>query len=211
MNNYQRFHNGLHVLNGVILDIDTDIYSETEGIYGWRDLLSSIEPRGGTNSPTWTSFRNGLYAYAFPSTKMTEVFSTYHIDHDYAMGTKVFPHLHFTVNSTVSGTVRIGFEYSVAKGHQQSVGSIFNATTTIYVNIDINGATDRYKHFVAEVSELDAIPSTLLEPDSIVMMRIFRDHTVANNYTGNIFGLQADLHYQVGRLFTKNKSPNFYS
>lgn len=209
---YQRFHNGAHFLNKVILDIDTDIYCENENQYGWRDLFSQIEPRGGTNSPTWTIFRNGIYAYAFTNTKMTEAFTSFHLDHDYALNTKVYPHIHFSVSSsTLSGTVRWGFEFTFAKGHAQASGSIFPASTIIYVDTVITGSTDQYKHFIAEVSDINAIQSINLEPDTLILCRVFRDITVPGNYAGNVFGFQVDLHYQVGRLFTKNKKPQFYT
>jgi hypothetical protein len=180
------------------------------GTYGWRDLFGGMDPRGGGSAPTWTLFRNGLYLYSFSATQMREVFASMHIDHDYAIGTPMYPHMHFTVNSTASGVVRWGFEYSVAKGHQQATGSIYGPSTIVYVEQTINGTTDQYKHFVAEVSEANAIPPTNLEPDTVILMRVFRDATHPNDtYPDAVFGIQTDLHYQTSRWATKNKSPDF--
>lgn len=188
-----------------------DLYSGTSGNYGWKDLFGGMDPRSGVTGPTWTLFRNGIYLYAFSASQMREVFASFHIDHDYALGTVLYPHMHYTVNTTSSGVVRWGFEYTAAKGHQQSSGSIFGATTTVYVNQTINGATDQYKHFVAEVVLADAIPSTNIEPDSIILMRVFRDAAnAADTYPDVVFGLQTDLHYQTARFSTPNKSPDFY-
>jgi hypothetical protein len=122
----------------------------------------------------------------------------------------MYPHVHISTNTTTSGTVRFGIEYTVAKGHQQATGSIFGPTTTVFVTATINGATDQYKHFVLEVGDANAIPSTNLEPDSMILMRVFRDNTVAGNLAQPVFVFQADLHYRTARFATPNKAPNFY-
>ena len=177
---------------------------------GWRDLVSPLDPRSGTSAPTWAVFRNGLYLYAFPSNAIREVFSNFHLQHDYYVGSPIFPHIHFTVNTTNSGVVRWGIEYTIAKGHQQAMGSIFEASTIVYVEQTVNGATDRYKHFIIEVA--NGISHANLEVDCIVMCRIFRDATHVNDtYPDSAFAIQSDLHYQVNRYATLNRSPNFYT
>jgi hypothetical protein len=62
---------------------------------------------------------------------------------------------------------------------------------------------------VSEVSEQFAILSQEIEPDSVVKMRVFRDAAV-DSYNGTVHAWQGDLHYQMGRLGTVNKAPNFY-
>lgn len=173
--------------------------------YGWRDLIGIIVDKGNKNTlPTFASFRDGLYLYSCPSTKMTELYLTFHIDHDYAMGTKLFPHVHWSTQNSNSGFVRWGFEVSVAKGHQQQA---FPASTTIYVNQNNVGT---YFHHVAEVSISDAIAATNVEPDSVILMRVFRDG-INDTYNSAAFIIQADIHYQTDRINTKNKAPNFYA
>lgn len=50
-----------------------------------------------------------------------------------------------------------------------------------------------------------------LEPNEIIMCRVFRDAAHANDTcTDNVFALTADLHYQCDRHSTKNRAPNFY-
>lgn len=180
-----------------------------DNAYGWRDLTSAITVRGnGSANPSWSTFRNGISAYEFQTGRREEFWLTFHIDHDYAMGTKVFPHVHWSTNSTATGTVRWGIEYTVAKGHAQSSGSIFGPTSIIYADTVVSSG-DQYKHFVTEISEANAIPATLLEPDSLILVRFFRDG-VGDSFPGSIHGFTADVHYQVARIATKNKSPNFF-
>ena len=179
--------------------------------FGWRDLMGPIEARGNS-SPTWAVFRNGIYGYAFPSNSSKEAFIVFHIDHDYAVGTNLYPHIHFSSKTTSAGVVRFGIEWTVAKGHQQSTGSIFGATTTTYVEATLTATVDQYKHFVLEVGDAAAIPSTNVEVDGLILMRIFRDTASANDtFPDDIFVWQADLHYQTAKFATKNKAPNFYA
>jgi len=200
----------LHVTSEFSMDATADF--RVGGAFGWRDLFGAIVTNNSQNAPDWTNFRDGLYMYSAPSNKVKEWFLSFHIDHDYAIGTKAYPHIHLSVNTVSSGVIRIGIEYSVAKGHQQATGSVFGATTTVYVEATVTGGTDQYKHFVLEVSDLDAIPSTLLEPDSIILIRMFNDSTDPNyTYADDIFLIQADVHYQIGKFATPNKAPDFYA
>jgi hypothetical protein len=178
--------------------------------YGWRDLVGPIEVRGvGANDPSWSAITGlgGMFAYSFSATVMKEVWITYHIDHDYAAGTSIYLHTHW-INAAATpntGNVRWGFEYTVAKGHQQQA---FNAPTTVYKTQACNAT--RYMHHIAEIDVADAVPSTRLEPDSLLMVRIFRDAAdAADTCTDAVFLLTADCHYQASRFSTRNKAPDF--
>jgi hypothetical protein len=134
----------------------------------------------------------------------------FHINHDYALGTPIYPHVHW-INAAAApntGNVRWGFEYAVAKGHNQQAFPML-ATTTAYVTQAC--PSTRYQHNIAELALADAVPATNLEVDSIVYMRIFRDAADgADTCTDPVFLLAADCHYQSNTIATKNKSPNFY-
>jgi hypothetical protein len=137
---------------------------------------------------------------------MQEVWVNFHIKHDIAPGTLLYPHVHWSTTGTNTGVARWGFEYTVAKGHQQQA---FPATTTVYVEQAFTGQART--HMIAEVSLANAIPATNIEVDSLVLMRIFRDAAHANDtLTDPAFLFMVDLHYQKQYLGTKNRSPNFY-
>jgi hypothetical protein len=52
------------------------------------------------------------------------------------------------------------------------------------------------------------VASTNLEPDSLILCRIFRD--AANDTCSDVvYLLLADCHYQTNRFSTMNKSPDF--
>ena len=200
-------------LPGMVADTSyrlTAISPAVDSAYrGWRDNISPIVVKGsGSNNPTWSVFRNGIYAYEFigTGTSLKEFWSVFHIDHDYLVGSNMYPHVHFAVgNTNATGVVKWFMEYTVAKGHQQSA---FAATTTVSQTISIDGTP--YKHYVCELSA--GISSAEFEPDSMILIRFYRDPADAGDtFAASVWGFTSDLHYQFDRYGTKNKAPNFYS
>jgi hypothetical protein len=188
-------------LDGNFSDLDT------RTALGWRDNIVplTVDPTS-PNAPTWAAFRGGLKAWQFAPGELTEADSEFHIDHDYAMGTPLYLHVHWSTASTQVGTVRWGFEYTVAKGHQQEA---FPETTTIYVEQVTTGTA--YMHYVGEVSPANTIPGTGIEPDTVIKIRLFRDGGHANDtLDAAAFGIFLDLHYQADKATTPNKAPNFF-
>lgn len=182
----------------------SDLDSRTH--LGWRDNIVQMVPRGGVTEPPLQQLRDGIYLMAFSHLDNMEAFGHFHIDHDYALNTPLYLHIHWTTDSTEIGNVRWGFEYTVAKGHQQAA---FGSTTTVYVNQVTDGTP--YKHYIAEVSDIDAISGIGIEPDTIIMCRVFRDATnIADTYGASAYGICLDLHYRADKLTTINKRPNFY-
>jgi hypothetical protein len=173
---------------------------------GWRDNIVQLASRGGPTEPPYQLFRDNIYLLAFSHIDMMEGFASFHIDHDYAMGTALYPHIHWATDTSAIGTVRWGFEYTIAKGHQQAA---FGPTTTIYVEQTTTGVP--YMHYIAESSDANAIPGIGIEPDTLILMRVFRDSTHPNdNLDASAFGICLDMHYQADKATTKNKAPNFF-
>jgi hypothetical protein len=175
---------------------------------GWRDNIVqvSVDPNN-PNSATLNVFRGGIQAYTFFDGEMTECFANFHIDHDYAPGTALYPHIHWACGSSTSGTVRWGVEYSYAKGHGQEP---FSEPVTIYVEQTSDGTP--YKHYVAEVSDAQAIPGTGIETDGILICRFFREGAHVNDTLEcDAFVFCVDLHYQASQYATPRKAPDFFA
>lgn len=174
---------------------------------GWRDNVVSLDVQlGNPDAPALNLFRDGIHAYNFFAGQMSEAFASFHVDHDYALGTKLYPHIHWAINSNAVGTIRWGIEYTVAKGHSQMA---FGPTTTVYVEQTTDGTP--YKHYISEVSEANAIPGLMIEPDTLILARFFRDGEHANDtLEADAFVFCVDLHYQAERATTPNKAPNFF-
>jgi hypothetical protein len=180
----------------------------------WKDLIAQVIVRGsGVNDPAFelVTGSTNMYGYSFAAATMQQFWTVFHIDHDYKPGTVIYPNVHWLNAAAVpnTGDVRWGFEYAVAKGHQQQAFPL-TATTTVYATQACNAT--RYMHHVAEVVIGDAIPATNLEPDSLIMMRIFRDAAnIADTCTDKVYLLTADCHYEAAYVGTANKAPNFYA
>ncbi len=184
---------------------------------GWRDILGGFTNARitGNNQPTWTMVANdgagstGIYAYAFSPTVLNELWVTFHLNHDYAVGTAFFPHIHWIPDSTSTGVVRWGVEFSAARGHNQGTLGVFGNTTTIIIEDNAPGIVNR--HMLSEVANPGIIVPGA-EPDMLILARVYRDaDDPGDTYPGNAIGLNLDAHFQVDRDSTLNRSPNFYS
>jgi hypothetical protein len=176
--------------------------------WGWRDIIGEINTRGvGATEPAFNVFRGNIRGFEFSATLEKEVWITYHIPHDYVPGTAIHFHAHWAVNAATpdtAGTVRWGFEYSYAKGHNQEP---FPTTTTVFVSQAPNAT--QYQHMIAETA---AVTITGLEVDGLILCRVYRDADDAVNDTcaDSAFLFTCDVHYQSTNMATKGKAPNFY-
>ena len=178
-----------------------------ESVSGWKDNIQDFSSAkgNGTTEPTWWDIGNGQYAYRF--TVGDELFVKFHVTHDYKVGTNAYPHVHFLVTQTMTAGQQItwSFNYVIARGHQQG-DSLTGAESTVTATYTATGNEIAGEHIILEVSDEDAF--SLIEPDTIIMMRVRLD---SENVAGDIFGLLCDLHYQVDRIATLNKEPDFYA
>ena len=198
-----------------------DIWYTTSGQFeaspsttiGWRDNPTTPATLGANaNDPTesaiGTSFMRGWEFTNATVGNEKEVYFSIHINHDYVLGTKIYPHIHWNSGNVVTSTsVRWGFQYNAVKGHGQQA---MNPTgTTIYALGTLNGTP--YTHYVTEVSEADAIPATNLEPDTNIYFRAFRDSANgADTCTTSAWISFVDVHYLSTEGGTPLKAPPFY-
>jgi hypothetical protein len=176
--------------------------------YGWRDLLGSItvEESGGPNRPTFTNYRDGLKQYRFDAND--QCFVEFHLPHDYAPGTDLFIHVHWShiASDVSSGGITWGFEMSYAKGHNQAPFSPSVTATVLQA-----ASLVQFQHMIAEtqVTGSSLIPVGDIEPDGILLTRI---HIVSNDIAPATLPYvhYVDIHYQSTGMGTKQKAPNFY-
>lgn len=179
------------------LEFDTAVFNEylTAGV--------AIEVGGGS-APDLATFYNNFKTYAFPSNKMTEGFFQIHIEHDYKNNTDITFHIHWGHNNaTPTGNVKWQIEYEVQRGY--GVG-VFGSTTTVSTT-QVAGA--QYEHHITDDDDMIIIGSNNLElePDSIIIGRIFRDPLdVEDTFTESVYLLHIDVHYQKSRHGTLERN-----
>jgi hypothetical protein len=120
----------------------------TTPVFGWADLIGTIQIRGTGTPLVWSLYSGNIYQYSFKTASgALDCFNEFHIPHDYVEGTDMFTHLHWSTNVTATGNIKIYYEISYAKGYGQA-DAIFN-TPIIVTNVTAGGAA--FKHFISEV------------------------------------------------------------
>lgn len=175
----------------------------------WDDLIAHfvVKEYTGANSPAFDVYLGNFKGPIFRSGTMNQAWTDFHIKHDIALGTVLYPHVHWLPLTNKLGRVRWGIENIVAKGHGQQA---FTAPVTIYVEQNITVAS-KGVHFITEATTADAIPSIYIEPDTAIKARVFRDGGHARDtYKDSVHAWCCDLHYQKIRYGTIRRSPDFY-
>jgi len=204
----------LQVPKGSSYGIKVD--SEGTPDFGWRDLTGIMQTYGGAGEASRNVFVGGIKALQF--TENDSAYVDFHFPHDYAMGTHLYVHVHWSHTSALvtGGTVTWGIEFTYAKGHNQGAYPATNASLAL---VGDDSTTPR-QHIITEVlaSSVGGSSSTIdvaiLEPDAVGMARVYLD---SNDITVSGGGIPepyihfVDLHYQSTGVGTKNKDPDFWT
>lgn len=178
---------------------------------GWIDLIGLPLARGNlVRDPIPVDFIGQIFVNSFKV--YSEVTIPYHIPHEYAPGTDMFIHVHYasvTPNLFTGRYVRWQSEYTYSKGNQNS--AFFSAPIVINVQEEVPVGT--LKHRILEIPT--AIPASLgLEPDGILTIRTRRlpvQGLGITEYPDSLAVLSIDIHMQISKLTTKNRSFPFYA
>lgn len=203
--------------NGIKIDIDTPTF-------GFADLLGDqFSKNTGASKPTLITYNGAVEAWQFGNGD--EAFLTYHIPHDYVIGTDIHLHIHWSQNAAgaTGGTVDFKYTAIYAKGHNQTSGSAFTSTpkTDTFSSIDINdsgsGLVRYQQHFTEVIISAATATSALFdrddfEPDGVLELTF---ELVTSNLTGTPstpFVHYVDIHYMTtGIIGTKSRTPDFYT
>ena len=170
----------------------------------WDDLtapiLSARTP--GTQAPTLTTFGPGashMKQYAF--TVGDNVWLAFHVPHTFCPGTLAYPHMHWSTDGTDTGVVEWDVDVQMAYGHGQQA---FPAETNFQLSANASGTP--WNHEITEDDGTNAL--VLLEPDALIFIHL--ELGAGTTCTDTVFGLFFDFHYQVDRIGTPDKAPDFW-
>lgn len=188
----------------------------TDPQWGWHDMLASgfIDPNS-VNQPSFGSFLGGITEFQFAENN--EMLARWHIPHDYAPGTDLFIHVHWSHDSALvtGGDTTWSWETTYAKGHDQGA-----FTSTKIVTVTQAPSTTPYQHMIAETAlsvsggSATQIDTDAIEVDGVILCRFFlnsNDLTVSGGGVPDPFVHFVDLHYQSTNLPTKNRAPSFWT
>lgn len=222
------FSGGLTVLKNIFLASGTGLVTDTStgiifnagqqndysiktgGQSSWIDLPAQITARTtGSNAPSYTIWNsahsNNMYGYEFPNTGTKEIWAELHIPHEHTPGTGMYFHAHYLHNvAGATGNVKLSFDYTSAKAPDNNyVYNAFSGTTSNVTVTQAVGAT-QYSHHITELAS--PVLAGSLEVDTVVLVRMTRDNTVASNFSGSIWILFCDAHISVSKVSTLNRS-----
>lgn len=185
--------------------------------FGWHDIIGYlfVPDYSDPLSPNWTTFRAGIKQHQFAVNDEAQF--TFHLPHDYVIGTNIFIHAHWshTATTVTGGSVIWGFELTYAKGHNAGA---FSAPITI-VEIQ-NASTIQYQHMICEApASIAGGSANLLDTDDLIVDglifgRVFLDSnamTVSGGGVPDPFLHTVDIHYQSTGVPTKQRAPDFWT
>ena len=199
--------NKIHKFDDAILDrqIEELCFHTRDG---WEDLkgdLGAARVPGSFTTPTWAAFSGDHYAWLFSNSVNQGLQVTWHVSHRYKPDTKIFPHIHFAALGGGAGVVRFIVDIIPMRGYDQLTAIPSNIVTTLDFNVTADSP-----HIILEATDAQSF-DTELEVDSLLSVVMYRDTSVADNYSGgNIFGLFCDGHIEIDRFSTPGRNFPFY-
>lgn len=136
-----------------------------------------------------------------------EAFVSVQVPHGYVAGTDLKPHIHWTPgpNGNEESGAAVGWkiDYSIA-----GVGEAFPVSGTVDLSDTVTGTDDLH-----EVTQSGTISGTGIAESDIIMMRVYRSDTGADDtWAGIVSGslplfLEIDIHYQLNKLGSAEEIP----
>lgn len=185
------------------LQIDNNGNLQAIGDATWFDDFR-VEPTVreiGTKAPSYVIYKGGIYFYLFDKAVAIaekEVNFKVQMPHGWLPGSSIHPHIHWVPTSTGSAgqKVRWGLEYTKA-----NLGGVFGDTTTIYAEDPVDPPTTTPTvdtQYLTEFPDIDMTGNVL---SSIILCRIFRNSSHANDtFAGDVGIVSIDIHTEFSRL-----------
>lgn len=184
--------------------------------FSWHDITVPLRiDEVGSGKPSWVTYQGNYRQLRFAVND--QGFFTFHLPHEYVVGSLVYIHAHWSHTSTLvtGGSVTWGFELSAALSHNR--GPFSTPTTILAIQ---NASTVQYQHMIAEVVAADVggaggtLDLSLIEPDTLILGRVYlanNSMTVSGGGVPEPFLHEVDLHMQTTVVGTKQKEPPFWT
>jgi len=169
----------------------------------WDDLRvpsQNTKLTPAKSEPAFESLVGGLYAYKFDTSNADDesVHFVAQMPHSYKEGSNIYPHLHWTPDTTDTGNVYWSFEYVIA-----DINSTIGSTTTDEITVPADGTA--LKH---QIDSFTTIDGTGLTISHMIICRLTRRSTsqAADTYTGNACFLEFDFHFEKNTVGSSTES-----
>lgn len=173
--------------------------SDTDGIV-WDDftILANTTKLAGANPATDVAYKDG-YVLEFITGANKYAYFNIQLPHDYAEGTDVDLHIHWTISDSGSGlgaeNVKWVGTYSACSPNLVTPES-WPASSNDDATVDVQ-AISADDHLVTDILTMTG---TNFKISECIICSIMRDTGVANNYGHSAYVVSIDVHYQKNTL-----------
>jgi hypothetical protein len=171
----------------------------------WDDLKFPAErtKKVSGKEPKETAYRGGQIL-EFEDDETQAIAFNVQFPHNRKAGSSINPHIHIVLPTDGSGSgaenIKIDMTYSWA-----NINGTFASETTITNTYDVQDKSAD-THILIPIEEILGTAASGDEGVSSMMIcSLQRDHTVANNYADSFYLLEADIHYQIDQLGSREE------
>ncbi len=191
--------------NNLVVEADGTIRYDSSATV-WEDLRVTLDKGqtsaslgflpGASAGPEIWYFRNasGVDAMSF----------TVQLPHSWKVGTKIYPHIHWTPNTSASGNVEWNLDYTWAN-FDAVTPQVFPTTTTS--TVVATGPFTAGIHLITPLTTANVgIDATGKKVSSVLVCRIWRDSNhVSDTYNANAGGVSIDFHYEMDTFGSRSE------
>lgn len=196
-------------IRDLIVSLGYGAYERSTSVFNDYTYAGIAISSSGPSTPSLTTFRDNIKLNAFTGTgtQINEGFFSIHLLHDLKAGSDMSFHIHWTHNNAApSGNVKWYIDWAIARGYEAGT---FPAAD-IVSSVQTAGA--QYAHHITPDSDIVLTNTVEMEPDAILIGRIYRDPAdVADTFEDDAFLMHIDLHYEMTRDGTTEKNRPFTS
>lgn len=207
---FQRLEEKLQDLEGIVTE-----FGLIQHELGWKDLIGDVSPKSqGAGRPSLDTFRNDIRWFSYATNDDGDI--VFHMPHDYAPGTDIFLHVHWSHNGTaISGSMDVRFHVTYAKGFGQETYPSDIEPHLVVTGLDLTNSP-QYHTRVDELQLSQSgggalmLDTDMLEADGLILVHY--DLDVIPAITSSVprpFIFAIDIHYQTDRRATVSKAPDF--
>ena len=187
--------------------------------FPWHDIIGQITPApSNPSSPSIDAFKGNIEEYHFSNGDYS--FITFHMPHDYKLGTDLFLHVHWGHNGTAISGTNVMISRFMYAPRTATPASVFGAENTLNISVPVDITNfPQYCHSVDEIQisqsggGVNLLDSDDIMPDGLVLVEIEQSTlpTITGGTESEPFIFTADLHYQSTCIGTKNSAAPFYT
>jgi hypothetical protein len=191
--------------NGVKIDSNNGVLLSGTATC-WDDIrVAGTALRAGTTAPTLGAFgpSGSLRALLFESGKHQEAHVEIQMPHNWKLGSRIYPHVHWTPTNATAGNVVWELEYA-----WKGVDSVFGAPSNMASDAAASSGT-AWKHTLTKLKEggNDYIDGTGRGLSSMIVCRLHRNAGAgSDNLSADVALLEFDIHYEVDGFGSKTET-----